>query len=105
MSITLKKAKEDAEQKKSDDEAAQKMKAEEDAPTKKAEAKRQEDLNNHMTQPPYMLTQAQVKIMKDNPDLRLNGRVVYIPASTTKQWKFSFTRSALLSWVTAESRM
>ena len=52
-----KKEKEDVDKKKSDEEAAQK-KSETDAAAKKEEAKRQEDLNNHMTQPLFMFTQA-----------------------------------------------
>ena len=53
-----KKAKVDADQK-----------TESDAAAKKAEAKRQDDLNKKMTQPLFMLTQAGVQFMKDNPDL------------------------------------
>ena len=45
----------------------------------KAEAKRQDDLNKHLTQPLYMLTQAGVQMMKDNLDLGKNGKVIYIP--------------------------
>ena len=67
--VAAKKAKEDADQKKKDDEEAAETKSEADAATKMAEAKRQEDLHNHTTQPLFMLTQAGVQMMKDNPDL------------------------------------
>ena len=82
----MKKAKDDADQKKADDELAKvakedadKKKAEEHAAKKKAGYKRQEDLTNHLTQTFYVLTQAGVQFMKDNPDLGKNGKVVYIP--------------------------
>ena len=71
-----KKAKEDADEK-ADDVAAQK--AEDDAARQKAEAKREEDLNTQMTQPLFMLTQAGVQFMKDNPDLGKNVKLIYIP--------------------------
>ena len=73
-----KKAKENADKKKADAGAAER-KAQSDAAAKRAEAERQEDLNNHMTQPFFMLTQAGVKVMKDNPNLGKNGKVIYIP--------------------------
>ena len=86
VDVAVIKAKEDADQNNSDDEVAKiakedadKKKAEEHAAKKKAEAKRQEDLTNHLTQPIYMLTQAGVQFMKDNPDLGKNRKVVYIP--------------------------
>ena len=64
----VKKAKEDADRK-----------SEADAAAKKAEAKRQDDLTKHLTQPLFRLTQAGVQLMKDNPDLGKNGKVIYIP--------------------------
>ena len=86
MDEAVKKAKDDADQKKADDELAKvakedadKKKAEEHAAKKKAGYKRQEDLTNHLTQTFYVLTQAGVQFMKDNPDLGKNGKVVYIP--------------------------
>ena len=54
-------------------------KAAADAAAKKAEAKRQDDLAKHLTQPIFLLTQARVQIMKDHPDLGKIGKVIYIP--------------------------
>ena len=102
--VAAKNAKEDADKKKSHEDAAQK-KSEADATAKKAEAKSQDDLNKHMTQPVFMLTQAGVQMMKDNPDLGKNGKWSIFPPSTTKQWRISYTRSAELSWLSADSRM
>ena len=73
-----KKKKEDEDKKKADDLLAQ-QKAAADLAAKKAEEKRQDDLNKHLTQPLFMLTQAGVRLMKDNPDLGKNGKVIYIP--------------------------
>ena len=73
-----KKIKEDADKKAADDLLA-KEKAAADLAAKQAEAKRQDDLNKHLTQPLFMLTQAGVQMMKDNPDLGKNGKVIYIP--------------------------
>ena len=73
-----KKTKEDADKKAADDLLAQ-QKAAADLAAKKAEDKRQDDLNKHPTQPLFMLTQAGVKMMKDDPDLGKNGKVIFIP--------------------------
>ena len=59
-----KKTKEDADKKKADELIAQ-QKAVADLAAKKAEDKRQDDLNKHLTQPLYLLTQAGVQMMKD----------------------------------------
>ena len=75
----------DADQKKADEEAMKKakedadQKSEADAAAKKAEAKHQDDLVKQLTQPRFMLTQAGVQLMNDNPDLGKNGKVIYIP--------------------------
>ena len=58
---------------------AARQKAAADPAPKKAEEKRQDDLNKHLTQPLFMLTQAGVQFMKDNRDSGKNGKVQYIP--------------------------
>ena len=73
-----KKAKADADLKKAKELMAYEMAAA-DVAAKKAEAKRQQDLSKQLTHPLYMLTQAGVQMMKDNPDLGKNGKVIYIP--------------------------
>ena len=99
-----KKAKEDADKKKLDD-AAGENKAEEDAAKKKAEAKRQDDLNKHMTQPLYMHSKAGDQFMKDNPDLEQNGKLIYIPGLYFESMEVLLYEVAELSWLSAESRL
>ena len=99
-----KKAKEDADKKKSDEEAAQK-KAPEDAAAMKAEAKRQDDLNKHITQPFFMLTQGGVQFMKDNPDLGKNDKVIYIPGLYYESMEVLLYEVCRIVMARAESRM
>ena len=74
-----KKTRADADLKKAEEDLVAQQKAAADVAAKKAEAKRQDDLTKHLTQPLYMLTQAGVQLMKDNPDLGKNGKAIYIP--------------------------
>ena len=73
-----KKTKEDADKKKAAEDLLAQQKAAANVAAK-AEAKRQDDLNKHPTQPIYMLTQAGVQMMKDNLELGRNEKVIYIP--------------------------
>ena len=56
------------------------MKADEDAAKKKADAKRQEDLTNHLIQAINMLTQAGVQFLKDKRELGKVCKLIYISA-------------------------
>lgn len=45
---------------------------------KEAEAKRQEDLSNHLNKPLVVLPQAGLRFIQDQPNFRKNGQVIHI---------------------------
>ena len=75
-----KKAEHDATKQKAENAAAKQNDDDAAKAKMEAEAKRQEEVPNHLSQPLYRLTQAAVQFMKAKPELGKVGKVINFPA-------------------------